>query len=85
MQGYLNLGDALGGGTLGAKIGELIALTVAEATQVLPGNTPACAPVLQLIATLGAGGKVTVTVVVAEAVNVPPVTVTLAETLPAVL
>jgi len=31
LQGYLNLGDALGGGTLGAKIGELIALTVAEA------------------------------------------------------
>ena len=31
LQGYLNFGDALGGGTLGAKIGELIALTVAEA------------------------------------------------------
>jgi len=31
LQGYLNLGEALGTGTLGAKIGELIALTVAEA------------------------------------------------------
>jgi uncharacterized peroxidase-related enzyme len=31
LQGYLSLGDALGGGKLGAKIGELIALTVAEA------------------------------------------------------
>ena len=31
LQGYLSLGDALGAGTLGAKIGELIALTVAEA------------------------------------------------------
>jgi uncharacterized peroxidase-related enzyme len=31
LQGYLNLGDALHGGKLGAKIGELIALTVAEA------------------------------------------------------
>ena len=31
LQGYLSLGDALGAGTLGAEIGELIALTVAEA------------------------------------------------------
>jgi uncharacterized peroxidase-related enzyme len=31
LQGYLNLGEALSTGTLGAKIGELIALTVAEA------------------------------------------------------
>lgn len=31
LQGYLSLGDALGGGRLGVKIGELIALTVAEA------------------------------------------------------
>lgn len=31
LQGYLSLGDALNGGRLGAKIGELIALTVAEA------------------------------------------------------
>ena len=31
LQGYLNLGEALGTGTLGAKIGELIALTIAEA------------------------------------------------------
>jgi len=30
LQGYLSLGDALGGGKLGVKIGELIALTVAE-------------------------------------------------------
>jgi len=30
LEGYLNLGDALGAGTLGAKTGELIALTVAE-------------------------------------------------------
>jgi uncharacterized peroxidase-related enzyme len=30
LQGYLNLGEALGTGTLGAKVGELIALTVAE-------------------------------------------------------
>ena len=31
LQGYLSLGDALNGGKLGAKIGELIALTVAQA------------------------------------------------------
>jgi uncharacterized peroxidase-related enzyme len=31
LQGYLSLGEALGGGTIGAKVGELIALTVAEA------------------------------------------------------
>jgi len=31
LQGYLSLGDALGSGKLGAKTGELIALTVAEA------------------------------------------------------
>jgi uncharacterized peroxidase-related enzyme len=31
LQGYLGLGDSLSGGTLGAKVGELIALTVAEA------------------------------------------------------
>ena len=31
LEGYLNLGGALGSGKLGAKIGELIALTVAEA------------------------------------------------------
>ena len=31
LEGYLNLGGALGNGTLGAKVGELIALTVAEA------------------------------------------------------
>jgi uncharacterized peroxidase-related enzyme len=31
LQGYLSLGDALSGGKLGAKIGELIALAVAEA------------------------------------------------------
>ncbi len=30
LEGYLNLSGALGGGTLGAKTGELIALTVAE-------------------------------------------------------
>ena len=30
LEGYLNLGDALGKGTLGRKLGELIALTVAE-------------------------------------------------------
>lgn len=30
LEGYLNLSAALGGGTLGAKTGELIALTVAE-------------------------------------------------------
>jgi uncharacterized peroxidase-related enzyme len=31
LEGYLNLSGALGGGTLGAKTGELIALAVAEA------------------------------------------------------
>jgi uncharacterized peroxidase-related enzyme len=31
LEGYLNLSGALGHGTLGAKLGELIALTVAEA------------------------------------------------------
>src|SRR4030095_9057879 len=31
LQGYLHLSDALSGGSLGAKIGELIALAVAEA------------------------------------------------------
>lgn len=31
LEGYLNLSDALGKGSLGGKIGELIALTVAEA------------------------------------------------------
>tara|TARA_R110001632_G_scaffold62365_1_gene149831 strand:- start:122 stop:697 length:576 start_codon:yes stop_codon:yes gene_type:complete len=30
LEGYLNLGDALGKGTLGGKLGELIALAVAE-------------------------------------------------------
>ncbi|MDP3665234.1 MAG: carboxymuconolactone decarboxylase family protein, partial [Sediminibacterium sp.] len=30
LEGYLNLSGALGAGTLGTKIGELIALTVAE-------------------------------------------------------
>lgn len=30
LEGYLNLGDALGKGTLGAKMGELIALSVAQ-------------------------------------------------------
>lgn len=33
LHGYLAFGDALGGGRLGAKLGELIALTVAEANQ----------------------------------------------------
>lgn len=33
LDGYLSLSRALGGGSLGAKIGELIALTVAEANQ----------------------------------------------------
>jgi len=33
LQGYLRLGEALGSGTLGAKLGELIALTVAEANE----------------------------------------------------
>jgi uncharacterized peroxidase-related enzyme len=33
LQGYLSLGEALNGGTLGAKVGELIALTVAEANE----------------------------------------------------
>jgi uncharacterized peroxidase-related enzyme len=33
LEGYLNLSSALGGGTLGAKTGALIALTVAEANQ----------------------------------------------------
>jgi uncharacterized peroxidase-related enzyme len=33
LDGYLSLGSALAGGSLGAKIGELIALTVAEANQ----------------------------------------------------
>jgi len=33
LQGYLSLGEALGNGTLGAKVGELIALTVAEANE----------------------------------------------------
>jgi len=33
LKGYLSLGEALGEGTLGAKIGELIALTVAEANE----------------------------------------------------
>jgi uncharacterized peroxidase-related enzyme len=33
LQGYLSLGDTLNGGKLGAKIGELIALTVAETNE----------------------------------------------------
>jgi uncharacterized peroxidase-related enzyme len=33
LDGYLSLSSALGGGSLGGKIGELIALTVAEANQ----------------------------------------------------
>jgi AhpD family alkylhydroperoxidase len=33
LHGYLRLSEALSGGTLGAKLGELIALTVAEANE----------------------------------------------------